>query len=178
MDNLSNTCTRVARGELLKQKFSKTYQLGRVADGGGRAADGVEVGRECSVRQRLGRVNTDNSKSVRTCNGRKTRNSSPFRTQWSGRKTVRRAKEGTAIAMVHSGIPTEWWWWCAMECCCYLRKLYDKMAEQKYSKNVPTWDCFYVPQTSQLFLTVKMHATSTTRLQRKATWGFWNSVRK
>ena len=38
--------------------------------------------------------------------------------------------EGTAIALVRSGLPEEWWD-CAIHCCCYLRNLHDKMAVGK-----------------------------------------------
>ena len=43
-------------------------------------------------------------------------------------RAVRRARAGTATAMVQSGRPDEWWD-CATECCCYLRKVHDKMAD-------------------------------------------------
>ena len=42
----------------------------------------------------------------------------------------RRVKDGTATAMVQSGLPDQWWD-CAMECSCNLRNEHDKMADGK-----------------------------------------------
>ena len=39
-------------------------------------------------------------------------------------------KEGTAVALVQSGLPEEWCD-CAMECGCYLRNVHDKIADGK-----------------------------------------------
>ena len=46
--------------------------------------------------------------------------STPHRSETKGvaEGAVRRVKEGTAIALVQSGLPEEWWD-CAMECFCY-----------------------------------------------------------
>ena len=45
-------------------------------------------------------------------------------------RAVRRVREGTTIALEHSGVPEEGWY-CAMECSCYLRNVHDKMADGK-----------------------------------------------
>ena len=42
-------------------------------------------------------------------------------------RALRRAKEGTAVALTQSGLPEEWRD-CVMECYCYLRNVHDKMA--------------------------------------------------
>ena len=42
-------------------------------------------------------------------------------------RALRRAKEGTAVALTQSGLAEEWQD-CAMECCCYLRNVHDTKA--------------------------------------------------
>ena len=45
-------------------------------------------------------------------------------------RAVRRVKERTAVAFMHSGLPKEWRE-CAVECSCYLRDVNDKMPDGK-----------------------------------------------
>ena len=68
------------------------------------------------------RKNTDNSKGLLKLIVQR-------RTEWQ-REPSSRVNEGTAIALVQSGLPKEWWD-SVMECCCYLRNVHDKMTDGK-----------------------------------------------
>ena len=48
-------------------------------------------------------------------------------------RAVRRIKEGTASAVVQKWALPDGWWDCAMECDCCLRKVHDKMADERDS---------------------------------------------